>query len=167
MREHQRHWVAKFESGEYLSKWHNYDPILIGTPYSDYIGIGEKDFLHCVDYHSGIGDVSWWIKSELDKLLPEELQQLKSICQYKTYLKGIITTDVINQLCKIYDCDPFHIHRTGTNTILQLMNELNSFELNIINSSANCMDERTLSFLSRKGKFSFLTFEEYINSTIK
>ena len=71
-------WQTKFASGEYLHEWNGYSPYFIGCMAAPMYG-GEEKFLHCCGFFSGIGDVEWWIKAELDKLSTEEQSELLNI----------------------------------------------------------------------------------------
>ena len=159
---YERHWVQKFKTGEYLRDWKGYQPILIGGPYSENIGIGEEKYIHCMNFFSGIGDVDWWIASELAKLSPDELEELEWICKYKTYLdKEIITYERVKLLSELYGCETFHIYRTGNREILKLIKTLNNFEKLILNGSKNCLDPKTIEWKESISKFKVMTFEEY------
>jgi len=159
---YERDWVRKFKTGEYLHDWKGYNTILIGGPYSENIGIGEEKYTHCMGFFCGIGDVDWWIASELDKLSPDELEELEWICKYKTYLdKEIITHERVKLLSELYGCETFHIYRTGNREILKLIKTLNNFEKLILNGSKNCLDPNTIEWKESISKFNVMTFEEY------
>ena len=159
---YERHWVQKFKTGEYLYDWKGYKTILIGGPYSENIGIGEEKYIHCMNFFCGIGDVDWWIASELAKLSPDELEELEWICKYKTYLdKEIITYERVKLLSELYGCETFHIYRTGNREILKLIKTLNNFEKLILNGSKNCLDPKTIEWKESISKFKVMTFEEY------
>lgn len=159
-----RPWVEKFQNGEYLRKYKGYDPYLIGGLYSENIGIGEEKFKHCMGDFSGIGDVNWWIKAELDKLTEEELKELELICKYKTYLKNFINIDIINKFSKLFDCEFFHFNRTDEKDKLALINYLNDYYKLILKSSEFCRNEKTFKLKEQKNIFNILTFEEFKNN---
>jgi hypothetical protein len=157
-----RPWVEKFENGEYLRDYKGYKSILIAGPYSENLGIGEEKYAHCVDFYSGIGDVDWWIKSELDKLSENEKIELEWICKYKTYLKNeIITYEKIKLIADFYSCENFHIHRVGDKKIIELIKHLGVFYDDIYNGSKNCNNEKTIEFKNNGNLFSVLSFEDY------
>ena len=159
---YERPWVKKIKTGEYLYEWKEYDTILIGGPYSDNIGIGEEKFLHCMDFFCGIGDVSWWIKKELDKLTEDEKTELEWICKYKTYLKKeVITIEKVTILSELYGCETFHIYRRGDKEILNLIKTLNNFHNLIENGSKNCRDPKTDNLKEKPNNFEVMAFEEY------
>lgn len=158
---YERPWIRKFKSGEYLRDWKGYRTILIGGPYSENIGIGEEKFAHCMDFFCGIGDVDWWIASELDKLSPDELEELEWICKYKTYLKNVINRDTINLIASLYGCETFHVYRSGDKNILELIKTLNSFHSSMEVESKNCRDDRTKDWLDSPNPFKVMTFEEF------
>ena len=159
---YERPWVQKFKTGEYLRDWKGYSAILISGPYSEYIGIGEEKYAHCMDFFSGIGDVDWWIAKELDKLTEDEKEELEWICKYKTYLdKDVITHERVKLLSELYRCETFHIYRTGKREILKLIKTLNNIEKLILNSSKNCLDPKTIEWKESLSQFTVMTFEEY------
>lgn len=76
----EREWVAKFRSGEYLEEWNGFTPFYAGCFYGDGVCLGgEEKFSHCYDFFSGIGDVDWWIASELDALCELDKAELLAI----------------------------------------------------------------------------------------
>lgn len=156
-------WQEKLHSGEYLRKFRGYDPELIGGLYSESLNIGEDKFGNCVDFFSEIGDVSWWIKSELDKLSTEQMFELITICEYKKYIKEKINFEKISLISKLYGCKNFHVNRTGDKQILQFINIINEFRNNILQSSKGCLDDSTIDFKNSKNDFEIKTFEEFKN----
>lgn len=158
---YERPWVEKLRNGEYLNKWNNFDPILIGGSYSEFIGIGEDKYQHCIDGFSGIGDVSWWITRELDNLTEEQLKELENICKYKTYLNKIINIDLVKKISNLFGCEIFHVYRTGDKEILNLVKQINEFYSKILNNSKNCLDLKTISFKKESNIFKILTFDEF------
>ena len=91
----EKFWNKGFKDGSFLSRWNGYSPTLIGGLYSNNMGIGEDKFNKCMGWFSGIGDVDWWIKEELDKLTKEETHELRIICAYKEYINDFITQDLV------------------------------------------------------------------------
>jgi hypothetical protein len=80
MTEYRYKWMEKFESGEYIREWNGYSPHYAGCFYgSDIILGGEEQYARCYDFFSGIGDVMWWVKEELDKLSPYHQDNLLKI----------------------------------------------------------------------------------------
>ena len=157
-----RPWVEKFENGEYLRSWKGYGTILIGGPYSDSLGIGEEKFIRCMGFFCGIGDVDWWVKSELDNLTESEETELEWICKYKTYIKEeVITQQNIGIISNFYSCENFHIHRVGEKYILELLIQISDFHKKIKDRSKNCLDDKTLKFNNNPGPLEVLSFEEY------
>lgn len=162
-----RPWVKKFENGEYLTKWKSYDNILIGGPYSQSLGIGEEKFNRCFGFFCGIGDVSWWISSELDDLTESEEAELEWICKYKTYIKKeVLTHENISIISKFYYCESFHVSRVGDKQILELLISISEFHKKIKNSSKNCRDDKTLQFNNNYNPLVILSFEEYKFSNV-
>ena len=157
----QRPWVEKFKTGEYLNKWNGYDTILIGGGYSESLSIGEDKFQKCIGEFNGIGDVSWWVKKELDKLSPMDLEELKLICEYKTYLGKFISFELVEKLSELFGCDKFHIFRTGDKKILELCNELSEYTKCILASSNGCLDQKTIDFKGKKSIFEVMSYDDY------
>lgn len=153
-------WMEKFKSGEFLYSYVGFSPILIGGMYSENIGIGEEKFTQCTGWYSGIGDVEWWVASELDKLSATERDDLLWICKYKTYLKTAIYPDLVKMIASIFNCDTFHIYRLGNQGILQLIKDLNKHRQSILNASKNCRDPKTDKFRS-DNNFDILDFNEF------
>lgn len=159
-----RPWVEKFETGEYLRQWNGYEPIILGCiAYSDNIGIGEDKFFKCVGEFNGIGDVDWWIKEELDKLTPTEVEELKLICEYKTYLNEFISPELIRKISNFFGCETFHVYRTHQKNILEFCNQIYEYYLKIVESSKNCLDEKTIQLIEKPNIFRILSFDEYKN----
>ena len=76
----EREWVSKFASGEYLKEWHGFSPFYAGCFYGNDACLGgESKFHHCFDFFAGIGDVEWWITSELTKLSKQDSIELLEI----------------------------------------------------------------------------------------
>ena len=162
---YERPWVKKIKTGEYLYNWKGYNTIiLIGGPYSEKIGIGEEKFIHCIGF---FGDVSWWIKAELDKLTEDEETELEWMCRYKSYINKEGTThEKVKLLSEFYGCETFHIYRTGDKEILTLINTLDNFHNRIENSSKNCLDPKTIGWKEKPNKFKIIkSFNDYINQT--
>ena len=157
----ERPWVKKFETGEYLRKWKGFEPILIGGAYSSLIGIGEENFSHCIGGFSGIGEVSWWFSEELDRLSVNEILELNKTCQYKSYIDEFISHELIVELSSFYKCETFHIHRVGAKAILDLVVKMSEFRKLILESSKNCLDEKTIQFNSLESKFELISFENF------
>lgn len=157
-----RPWVEKFENGEYLQKWNGYDPSILGcTIYSENIGVGEEKFFNCVGQFNGIGDVEWWVKSEIDKLTPEEIDELNLICSYKTYLKNFLTHELILKISNFFGCETFHVYRTREKSIINLCNQMNMFYEKILDGSRGCLDEKTIQFKAKINPFKIISFDEY------
>ena len=73
-------WKAKFENGEYIATWNGYSPYDIGCfTASDIVLGGEERYAKCHGWFSGIGDVVWWDKTELDKLPSQHQDNLLKI----------------------------------------------------------------------------------------
>jgi hypothetical protein len=116
----ERPWVAKFKSGEYLSEWKGYSPYYICGAYNEPFDIGEEKFKHCTGSFYGIGDVDWWVVAELEKLTPEESNELELIMEYKKYVDDTITNSgIVNKLTNLFNCESQHIWRLGNRKIAE------------------------------------------------
>ena len=114
-----------------------------------------------MDFFCGIGDVTWWIKSELDKLTEEETTELLWICKYKTYIKNLITAEKIKKLAEFFGCEMFNIFRTGNKNIVELFLVLSKYRSEIKKGSLNCIAKETIAFKEQKDIFEVLSFEEF------
>lgn len=158
----EKPWVKKFETGEYLREWNGYDPGILGcTIYSESINIGEEKFFKCIGEFNGIGDVSWWIKDKIEKLTPDELQELEFICEYKTYIKNFISSELIKKISDFFGCETFHIYRLGDKNIIDLCNQLNKYYQKIIDDNHGCLNEKTIKFKEKENPFKILSYDEY------
>jgi len=73
-------WQDNFASGKYIREYDGYSPHYLGIFYGDGLKLGGEDqFMHCADYFSGIGDVEWWDKDELDALTDDQQVLLYNI----------------------------------------------------------------------------------------
>jgi len=125
-------WHTKLETGEYIRKWNGYLPFYAGCFYGhDVVLGGEEKFRQCHDFYSGIGDMDWWIKEELDKLTSEEQEELLSILKrnkaFEEYKKTIVP-----ELAKLLNVEPYQIHRVRNKDLYNF--------LNLIHSKANPKD---------------------------
>ena len=157
----QRPWVKKFETGEYLRTWNGFETISIGGPYSENMDIGENKFIHCMGFFCGIGDVDWWIAKELEKLSHEEQEELKMICEYKNYIRKVITYELIEKITDLFGCQTFHINRTGDSNMRELCNHLYNFTKKIKKHSKNCLNKKTIQYNEQGNIFHILSFEEF------
>lgn len=157
----ERPWVKKFETGEYLSEWHGYDPTKIGGPYSDYMDIGEETFAHCIGSFEGIGTVTWWVAKEIAALSDDERKLLLDICSYKEYLSNTLDAEFVNRLAKMFGCWPFHIHRTGQIGKVKMSSMLDEIILSILKRSQGCRDPKTIEFREKNPVMNVITFDSW------
>jgi hypothetical protein len=115
-------WEEKLDTGEYLYEWNNYSPHYAGCMYgsSNCLG-GEEKFYQCYDFFSGIGDVSWWIKEELDKLTKEEQDELLYILKRNKSFDDYIHK-IIPELAKLLNVKTYQIYRIGNKKIYDFLN---------------------------------------------
>lgn len=115
-------WKRKLDSGEYLYEWNGYSPHFAGSMYGSSVCLGgEEKFYHCHDFFSGIGDVSWWIKEELDKLTKEEQDELLYILKRNKSVDEYIDK-IIPELAKLLNVKPYQIYRIGNKKIYDFLN---------------------------------------------
>jgi hypothetical protein len=159
---YEREWMTKLKCGEYLSKWKDYDSNIINGFYCDIIDVGEDKYTHCTGFFSGIGDVTWWIKDELDKLSEKELEELEWICRYKTYIsKEAVTRELVQRISDFYGCNTQHIYRTGDKEIINICNVLTRYHNLIKKHSHNDRNEEWLEYIEKDNPFKILSFDEY------
>lgn len=107
----RRPFMDKLDSGEFIYTWNGFTPHYAGCFYgSTSVLGGEEKFKHCYGFFSGIGDVEWWVKEELDKLSTEDQAELLAIIiRNKTFddLKKKIAKD----LAALLDVQPYQVYR--------------------------------------------------------
>lgn len=137
-------WQTKLENGEYLSEWRGYTPHYIGCMYGDTCCLGgERKFSHCYDFFSGIGDVEWWIKSEIDKLSDDEKDELESLMERnKIFNRDIKTHEKIKSLAEYFNVETCELYRMGNKEIYKIFKTLNDTFNNILDNTDR--DPRTL-----------------------
>ena len=107
--EHRYKWQEKFETGEYISTWNGYSPFYIGCFSAGGIVLGgEEQYSNCHGWFSRICDVTWWDKTEIDKLSPDHrdnlLKILKRNKQFDDYRKKIYP-----DLAKVLNVEPHQV----------------------------------------------------------
>lgn len=124
-----REWQKKLESGEYIREWNGYSPFYAGCMYgSSTILGGEKEFTHCYDFFSGIGDVEWWIVEELEKLSASKQEELLVILKRNKEANDLINSsaDRIKKMTEELNLEaPYVIYRKGNKKILELLSSEN------------------------------------------
>lgn len=109
-----REFQVKLQTGEYISEWNGYVPFYAGCFYGDGLVLGgEEKFQHCFDFVSGIGDVEWWIKPEIDKLTQEEQDELLSILKRnKEFYKR--KNQLAKPLADLLGVEQYQVHRLSS-----------------------------------------------------
>jgi hypothetical protein len=127
-----REFFKKLETGEYISEWNGYSPFYAGCFYgSDLVLGGEEKFSHCYDFFSGIGDVEWWIKEELDNLTEKQQEELLSILKRnKAFYE--YKNKLVPELAKLLNVEPYQIYIVPNKDLYEF--------LNLIHSNANPQD---------------------------
>ena len=109
-----REFQVKLQTGEYIREWNGYVPFFVGCFYGDDLVLGGEDkFKHCWDWFSGIGDVEWWIKPEMDKLTQAEQDELLSILKRNKEFyerKG----QLAKPLADLLGVEQYQIHRLSS-----------------------------------------------------
>ena len=106
-------WQEKLETGEYIREWNGYVPHYAGCFYGDGIVLGgEEKYRHCYDFFSGVGDVEWWDKTELDKLTPEEQDDLLRILKRNKKF-GEYKHKIVEDLAKALNVERYQIYRVS------------------------------------------------------
>jgi len=119
-----RSWQISLQKGEFILKWNGYTPHYAGCFYGDKTVLGgEEKYRHCYDFFSGIGDVEWWIKAELEKLTPEEQTELlyfikrnEAFDKYKNQVCPI--------LAKALQVDPVQLYRVPNKILYDFMKSI-------------------------------------------
>lgn len=142
-----REWVEKFKTGEYLHEWRGFSPFWLGCFYGDSVLLGgEKEFSHCYDFFSGVGDVDWWIAAEIDKLTEEQKERMYSLLVRNKSVDDMLSnkrdffTDMANKL----DIGSEYFYRLGNKLRKELVESDNPIEL----YKTFLMDESILNKLS-------------------
>lgn len=122
----EREFVTKIRSGEYITKWNGFSPFYIGCLYGDSVKLGGEDkFKQCYDLFTGIGDVDWWIVEEINKLSPEDQEELLSILKRNKAFhdfKSLIANDLANLL----NVTSQQVHRMPNLELYNFINALRS-----------------------------------------
>ena len=130
-------WQDKLDSGEYLYKWRGFSPHYAGCFYGDTLRLGgEEKFSHCFDFFSGIGDVDWWIKSELDKLTDDEKDELESLMiRNQHFAEKILTPEKLKCLAEYFEVQTTFLYNLGHKSLYELVKNLNNNFKDIIQNS--------------------------------
>ena len=114
----KRQFQKDFEEGKTIRKWNGYSPFYAGCFLGNVVCLGEENkFSHCYDFFSGIGDVYWWIVSELDKLSEKDKRELLHILKRNKRVNDFIE----KQYIKIKDM-ALELQLEGTHIIYRLGN---------------------------------------------
>lgn len=117
-----REFSTKLESGEYLREWNGYAPHYAGCFYgSDLVLGGEEKFRQCYGFFSGIGDVEWWIKEELDKLTSEEQEELLFILKRNKAFHEY-TGSIVPELAKLLNVKSYQVYRVPNKDLYEFLN---------------------------------------------
>ena len=153
-----------FESGKYLSQWNGYDPSILGNiSYSQHIGIGEDKYFDCVGEITGMSDVSFWVKFELDKLSNEDIEELILICRYKTYIENIINKELLVKLSSIFNCSESDIRKLKHSGIINLCNNLSDVYNKIYWIHNDFGNDKRIKLRDESNPYKLLSFNEYKN----
>lgn len=126
-----REWVEKFKTGEYLHEWRGFSPFWLGCFYGDSIVLGgEKEFSHCYDFFSGVGDVEWWITAEIDKLTEEQKERMYSLMFRNKSVDDMLSENshILNMICAELNIGSEYVYRLGNKLRKQLVESDNPIE---------------------------------------
>jgi len=73
-------WKHRFESGEILDKWRDLESIWVDMSWFSEPQLTIKKYIKCVGTFCGIGQIDWWVASELKKLSSTEKDELEFLC---------------------------------------------------------------------------------------
>jgi hypothetical protein len=127
-----REWVEKFKTGEYLHEWRGFSPFWLGCYYGDGVVLGgEKEFSHCYDFFSGIGDVDWWITAEIDKLTEEQKERMYSLLVRNKSVDDMLSDkiDFFSDMANKLDIGTEYFYRLGNKLRKELVESDNPIEL--------------------------------------
>lgn len=127
-----REWVDKFKTGEYLRKWRGFSPFWLGCFYGgDVVLGGEKEFSHCYDFFSGVGDVEWWITAEIDKLTEEQKERMHSLMVRNKSVDNMLSDKryFFSDMAKKLEIDTEYFYRLGNKLRKELVESDNPIEL--------------------------------------
>ncbi len=120
----KRDWMIKLDNGEYLREWRGFSPFWIGCFYGDSIMLGgEEEFKNCYDFFSGIGDVEWWIASEIEKLTEEQKDRMYSLMVRNREVRDWIDSkrSSIKEMCDTMGIGTEYVYRLGNKLIKQVL----------------------------------------------
>ena len=121
-----REFFKKLETGEYIREWNGYSSHYAGCFYGSEIVLGgEEKFSKCYDFFSGIGDVEWWIKEELDKLTDKEQEELLYILKRNKAFQEY-KNKIVPELANLLNVKPHHIHRVPNKDLYNFLNLIHS-----------------------------------------
>lgn len=127
-----REWVEKFKTGEYLHEWRGFSPFWLGCFYGDGVVLGgEKEFSHCYDFFSGIGDVDWWIAAEIDKLTEEQKERMYSLLVRNKSVDDMLSDNgyFFSDMAKKLEIGTEYFYRLGNKLRKELVESDNPIEL--------------------------------------
>lgn len=122
----RRPFMDKLDSGEFITKWNGYSSFYAGNFYGSSLKLGgEEKFEHCYDFFSGIGDVDWWIKSELDALSIEDQNELLAILKRNKEFYEC-TQRIAKPLAEALGVEHYQIHRLDAKDLFAFVTLVNS-----------------------------------------
>lgn len=125
----KRQWQIDIEEGKTIYEWNGFSPFYVGCFYGNSVCLGgEEKFRGCYDFFSGIGDVEWWIVSELEKLTEIDKKELLRILKRNKRVHYYISTHnlKIKEMASELQLEgPHIIYRLGNRKILSLLSSKN------------------------------------------
>ena len=120
--EYRRPWMTGLDDGTLLARWRGFEPFWLGCFYGNNKCLGgEEKYSHCYDFFSGIGDVEWWIKSEIDALTSEQQEEMYQMMVRNITVNDRITFGIMEQLADILGVATHHIYRLGNKYIIKMV----------------------------------------------
>ena len=122
---YKRPFMIDLDEGRCVNKWRGFDPFWLGCFYGDSVILGgEEKYSHCYDFFSGIGDVSWWVVAEIDKLSSEEQEEMYQLMVRNKAIADRITFELVYELAEMLGVETHYVYRLGNRYIIQLINVL-------------------------------------------
>jgi hypothetical protein len=106
-----------------MSTWNGYHPFYAGSLYGNITFFGdERKFSNCHGCFTGVCDIEWWVKGELDKLSETEREELLDILKRNyNYSKNIKTREAVSSLAEIIGVDYSVVYRIPANYLNDML----------------------------------------------
>lgn len=119
-----RPFQTSLQNGEFIYKWNGYTPHYAGCFYGSSVVLGgEEKYSHCYNFFSGIGDVEWWIKKELDKLTSEEQDDLLYLIK-RNETFDLYKDSIVPSLAQTLNVKPYQIYRLSNKILYNFLKNI-------------------------------------------